>query len=80
MTTARGSVEIAEKLGCRCHIFKGEGHAAYLTREFNDMVYILSLSAHETMPSSKRQDHVLDLCIFKFEDILSHKNSIQVVS
>ena len=39
ITTAEGSKEIAEKLGCRIHIFPDEGHAAYLGRSFNRMVY-----------------------------------------
>lgn len=39
ITTAEGSKEIAEKLGCKLHIFHNEGHAAYLSNEFNSMVY-----------------------------------------
>ena len=39
VTTAQASREIADILGCRCHIFKGEGHAVYLKSEFNKMVY-----------------------------------------
>lgn len=39
ITTAKGSREIAEKLGCKVHIFPNEGHAAYLSKGFNRMVY-----------------------------------------
>jgi len=39
ITTAEGSREIAEKLGCKVHIFPNEGHAAYLGKDFNRMVY-----------------------------------------
>ena len=39
ITTAEGSKEIAEKLGCKVHIFPDEGHAAYLSKGFNRMVY-----------------------------------------
>ena len=39
ITTAGGSEEIADKLGCRLHIFPNEGHAAYLSKGFNRMVY-----------------------------------------
>ena len=39
VTTPQASWEIAETLGCRCHIFKGEGHAVYLNSAFNRMVY-----------------------------------------
>lgn len=39
ITTAEGSREIAEKLGCKLHIFSNEGHAAYLSKDFNRMVY-----------------------------------------
>ena len=39
ITTAEGSREIAEKLGCRLHILPNEGHAAYLSRKFNRMGY-----------------------------------------
>ena len=39
ITTAEGSKEIAERLGCKCHIFPDEGHAAYLSKDFNRMVY-----------------------------------------
>ena len=39
ITTAEGSREIADKLGCKFHIFPNEGHAAYLSKRFNRMVY-----------------------------------------
>lgn len=39
ITTADGSREIAEKLNCKLHIFPNEGHAAYLSKRFNRMVY-----------------------------------------
>ena len=39
ITTAEDSREIAEKLGCKVHIFPNEGHAAYLGKDFNRMVY-----------------------------------------
>lgn len=39
ITTAEGSKEIADKLGCKLHIFPDEGHAAYLGKGFNRMVY-----------------------------------------
>ena len=39
ITTAEGSKEIAEKLGCKMHIFPNEGHAAYLCKDFNRMIY-----------------------------------------
>jgi pimeloyl-ACP methyl ester carboxylesterase len=39
INTAEGSEEIAEKLGCKVHIFPNEGHAAYLSKSFNRMVY-----------------------------------------
>lgn len=39
ITTADSSKEIADKLGCKVHIFPNEGHAAYLSKEFNRMVY-----------------------------------------
>ena len=39
ITTAEGSREIADKLGCKFHIFPNEGHAAYLSKGFNRMVY-----------------------------------------
>ena len=39
ITTAEGSREIADKLGCKLHIFPDEGHAAYLGKGFNRMVY-----------------------------------------
>lgn len=39
ITTAEGSREIADKLGCKLHIFPNEGHAAYLCKGFNRMVY-----------------------------------------
>lgn len=39
ITTAQGAEEIADRLGCRCHIFAGEGHAVYLSEPFNKMVY-----------------------------------------
>ena len=39
ITTAEGSKEIAEKLGCKVHIFPDEGHAAYLSKGFNRMLY-----------------------------------------
>lgn len=39
ITTAEGSKEIADKLGCKLHIFPNEGHAAYLSKGFNRMVY-----------------------------------------
>lgn len=39
ITAPDGSREISEKLGCRLHIFTNEGHAAYLSNEFNRMVY-----------------------------------------
>lgn len=39
ITTAEGAGEIAEKLGCKVHIFPNEGHAAYLSKSFNRMVY-----------------------------------------
>lgn len=39
ITTAKRSREIAEKLGCKVHIFPNEGHAAYLSKGFNRMVY-----------------------------------------
>ena len=39
ITTAEGSREIADKLGCKLHIFPNEGHAAYLSKGFNHMVY-----------------------------------------
>ena len=35
ITTAEGSREIADKLGCKLHIFPNEGHAAYLSKGFN---------------------------------------------
>ena len=39
ITTPAGSREIAEKLGCECVIFPNEGHAAYLSKEFNKRIY-----------------------------------------
>ena len=39
ITTAEGAKEIAEKLGCKFHIFPDEGHAAYVSKGFNRMVY-----------------------------------------
>lgn len=39
ITTPDGAREIAKLLGCKCIIFKGEGHAAYLSKGFNKMVY-----------------------------------------
>jgi pimeloyl-ACP methyl ester carboxylesterase len=39
ITTAEGSREIAGKLGCKLHIFPDEGHAVYLSKRFNRMVY-----------------------------------------
>ena len=39
ITTAACSREIADKLGCKLHIFPNEGHAAYLSKDFNRMVY-----------------------------------------
>jgi len=39
ITTADASKEIAGKLRCICHIFPDEGHAAYLSKAFNKMVY-----------------------------------------
>ena len=39
ITTAEGSKGIAEKLGCKFHIFPNEGHAAYVSKGFNRMVY-----------------------------------------
>ncbi len=38
ITTPEGAREIADKIGCECRIFPDEGHAAYLSKEFNDMV------------------------------------------
>lgn len=39
ITTAEGARELAERLGCECFMFQNEGHAAYLSDEFNRMVY-----------------------------------------
>lgn len=39
ITTAGGAAEIAEQLGCKLHIFPQEGHAAYLSKGFNQMAY-----------------------------------------
>ncbi|SEL55939.1 Pimeloyl-ACP methyl ester carboxylesterase [Ruminococcus sp. YRD2003] len=39
ITTAEGAKEIADKLGCKVHIFPNEGHAVYLGKGFNRMVY-----------------------------------------
>lgn len=39
VTTAAASTDIAKQLGCKCHIFAGEGHAAYLSKPFNKMVF-----------------------------------------
>lgn len=39
ITTPDGAREIAKLLGCKCYIFPREGHAAYLSKGFNKMVY-----------------------------------------
>ena len=39
ITTPEASKEIAQHLKCKCFIFAHEGHAAYLCRQFNKMVY-----------------------------------------
>ena len=39
ITTPDGAKELAEKLKCKCYIFRGEGHVAYLSKAFNQMVY-----------------------------------------
>ena len=39
ITTAQASREIAAQLGCECHILHNEGHAAYLSKKFNKMMY-----------------------------------------
>lgn len=39
ITTAAGAKEIAERLGCECRIYPNEGHAVYLSKEFNKAVY-----------------------------------------
>ena len=39
ITTADAAKYLAGQLGCKCHIFAGEGHAAYLSKSFNKMVY-----------------------------------------
>lgn len=39
ITTSDGAREIAKLLGCKCYIFPHEGHAAYLSKGFNKMVY-----------------------------------------
>ncbi len=39
ITTTEGSREITDKLGCKLHIFLNKGHAAYLSKCFNRMVY-----------------------------------------
>lgn len=39
ITTAEGAKEIADKLGCDIYIFPDEGHAAYLSKKFNHMIY-----------------------------------------
>ncbi len=39
VTTADAAKELAEQLGCKCHIFADEGHAAYLSKPFNKMVF-----------------------------------------
>ena len=39
ITTAQSSREIAAQLGCECHILHNEGHAAYLSKKFNKMMY-----------------------------------------
>lgn len=40
IVTGRGSLEIADKIGCALHMYEGLGHAAYEeAKDFNDRVY-----------------------------------------
>lgn len=39
ITTAQASQEIAQRLGCKSVIMENEGHAAYLSKKFNQMAY-----------------------------------------
>ena len=39
ITTPAGAKELARLLDCECYIFPHEGHAAYLSKGFNKMVY-----------------------------------------
>lgn len=49
ITTPDGAKALAEQLGCKCYIFQGEGHAAYLSKGFNQMVFDFFAKDMDTM-------------------------------